>query len=169
MGNQPSGPIRVRGAEKFDFSASGGCPLGWETPERSRGLERLHFFRSRPSGEMADQLANYFYTSSMKVILVSRMEQEEPEIAVVGTKGQIVIPQRFRSELKITPKTKLIVYRKGDKLVVTKLKVPPLKEELNDLFREIDQQNQGKTKPTEKEILEVIQAYRREKRTKQGT
>ena len=78
---------------------------------------------------MADQLANYFYTSSMKVILVSRMEQEEPEIAVVGTKGQIVIPQRFRRELKITPKTK----------------------------------------PTEKEILEVIQAYRREKRTKQGT
>ena len=105
----------------------------------------------------------------MKVILVSRMGQEEPEIAVVGTKGQIVIPQRFRSELKITPKTKLIVYRKGDKIVVTKLKVPPLKEELNDLFREIDQQNQGKTKPTEKEILEVIQAYRREKRTKQGT
>jgi AbrB family looped-hinge helix DNA binding protein len=51
----------------------------------------------------------------MKVILVSRMEQEEPEIAVVGTKGQIVIPQRFRRELNITPKTKLIVYRKGDK------------------------------------------------------
>ena len=92
------------------------------------------------------------------------MEQEEPEIAVVGTKGQIVIPQRLRKKLKITSKTKLVVYRKGDKLVVTKLNVPPLGEELKALFREIDEQNKGKRKPTEKEILEEIQAYRREKR-----
>jgi AbrB family looped-hinge helix DNA binding protein len=96
------------------------------------------------------------------------MEREEPEVAIVGTKGQIVIPQRLRRELKITPKTKLVVYRKGDKIVVTRLKVPPLGEELKDLFREIDEQNQGKTKPTEKEILEEIQACRREKRAKQG-
>jgi AbrB family looped-hinge helix DNA binding protein len=96
------------------------------------------------------------------------MKHEEPEVAIVGTKGQIVIPQRFRRELKITPKTKLVVYRKGDKIVVTRLKVPPLGEELKDLFREIDEQNQGKTKPAEKEILEEIQAYRREKRAKQG-
>ena len=71
----------------------------------------------------------------MKVILVKNMEQEEAEVAVVGTKGQIVIPQRLRRELKITSKTKLVVYRKGDKLVVAKLKVPPLGEELKDLFR----------------------------------
>ena len=96
------------------------------------------------------------------------MEGEEPEVAIVGTKGQIVIPQRLRRELKITPKTKLVVYRKGDKIVVTRLKVPPLGEELKDLFREIDEQNQGKTKPAEKEILEEFQAYRREKRAKQG-
>ena len=96
------------------------------------------------------------------------MEGEEPEVAIVGTKGQIVIPQRLRRELNITPKTKLVVYRKGDKIVVTRLKVPPLGEELKDLFREIDEQNQGKTKPTEKEILEEIQACRREKRAKQG-
>ena len=70
----------------------------------------------------------------MKVILVQKMEQE-PEIAIVGTKGQIVIPQQLRRELKIKPKTKLAVYRKGDKLVVTRLKVPPLGEELSDLFR----------------------------------
>jgi AbrB family looped-hinge helix DNA binding protein len=104
----------------------------------------------------------------MKVILVKNMVQEEPEIAVVGTKGQIVIPQRLRKALKITSKTKLAVYRKGDKLVVTRLKVPPLGEELKDLLREIDEQYEGKKKPSEKEILEEIQAYRREKRTKQG-
>lgn len=90
--------------------------------------------------------------------------EQEPEIAVVGTKGQIVIPQQLRRELKITPKTKLAVYRRGDKLVVTRLKVPPLGEDLTDLFKEIDKQYEGKKRPTEKEVLEEIQAYRREKR-----
>ena len=97
------------------------------------------------------------------------MGQEETEIAVVGTKGQIVIPQKLRRELKITAKTKLAIYRKDDKLVVTKLTIPPLGKELRELFREIDEQNKGKKKPSEKEILEQIQAYRREKRAKQGT
>ena len=96
------------------------------------------------------------------------MEQEEPEIAVVETKGQIVIPQRLRKELAITPSTKLCVYRKDDKLVVVKLKVPPLTD-LKELFKEIDEQNKGKKKLTEEEVLDEIQAYRREKRTKQGT
>jgi len=97
-----------------------------------------------------------------------KMEQEEPEIAVVGTKGQIVIPQRLRKELAITPNTKLCVYRKDDKLVVVKLKVPPLTD-LKELFKEIDEQNKGKKKLTEEEVLDEIQAYRREKRTKQST
>ena len=39
-------------------------------------------------------------------------EQEEAEIAVVGAKGQIVIPQKFRKALKITSKTKLIYTKK---------------------------------------------------------
>ncbi len=96
------------------------------------------------------------------------MEQEGSDVAVVGTKGQIVIPQRFRKQLKITPKTKMVLYRKDDKLVLTKLNIPPLTE-LKELFKEIDQQNKGKEPPTEKEILEVIQAYRRTRPAKQGT
>ena len=98
----------------------------------------------------------------------NKMEQEEPEIAIVGTKGQIVIPQRLRKELKITSKTKLIVYRKGDNIVVTKLEVPPLKEELKTLFDEIDKQNRGKKKISDEEILKEIQTYRFEKRAKKG-
>ncbi|MBI2937297.1 MAG: AbrB/MazE/SpoVT family DNA-binding domain-containing protein [Thaumarchaeota archaeon] len=97
-------------------------------------------------------------------------EEEEPEIAVVGAKGQIVIPQRLRKDLKITPKTKLVIYRKNDKLVVTKLKVPSLEEDLKELFKEIDQgyKDKKEKKPGEKEILEEIQAYRKEKRANQG-
>ena len=98
---------------------------------------------------------------------VKIMRQEKSDIAIVGTKGQIVIPQRFRKDLAIIPNTKIIIYRKDDKLVLAKLNVPPL-EELKELFAEIDQQNKEKKKPTEKEILEEIQAYRRENRVSQG-
>ncbi len=93
---------------------------------------------------------------------------EEPEIAIVGTKGQIVIPQEMRRQLAIKAKTKLAVYRRDDKLVVTKLRLPTIGDELNDLFREIDEQGKGKKTPSEKEILQEIQAYRKEKRSSQG-
>ncbi len=89
---------------------------------------------------------------------------EEPEIAIVGTKGQMVIPQRIRKELGIGTKTKLAVYVRGNKLVVTKLELPQLGEELKGLFREIDERYRRKRRPTEREILASIQSYRSEKR-----
>jgi AbrB family looped-hinge helix DNA binding protein len=94
------------------------------------------------------------------------MEQEETEIAVVGTKGQIVIPQRLRKELKITSKTKLVLYRKDDAIVLTKLEFPSLKEELEKLANEASKQQKGKI--SEKEILKEIQSYRLEKRGRKG-
>jgi AbrB family looped-hinge helix DNA binding protein len=93
--------------------------------------------------------------------------EAEPEITTVGTKGQVVIPQRLRKELDITSKTKLAVYRKGDKIVMTKLEIPPITEELQILFDEVDKQTKGK-KVSEKEILKEIQTYRMEKRAKTG-
>jgi AbrB family looped-hinge helix DNA binding protein len=95
------------------------------------------------------------------------MAQENSDIAVVGTKGQIVIPQRFRKELAITPNTKVVVYRKDDKLVLAKLTIPPIVE-LKELFSEIDQQNKAKKKPSEQEILDDIQAYRKIKPISKG-
>jgi AbrB family looped-hinge helix DNA binding protein len=93
---------------------------------------------------------------------------EEPEIAVVGTKGQIVIPLQLRKELRIKPKTKLAFYRRGDKLVLAKLVIPPMRERLNALFKEIDDQYKGKKKPTEKEILQEVQDYRHDRRRAHG-
>ncbi len=101
----------------------------------------------------------------MKVIPWIDLKLEEPEIAVVGTKGQIVIPKHLREELAIKPNTKLCVYRKDDKLVVTKLDVPPLGD-LKELFKEIDDKNKRKKKPNEDEILGEIQAYRSQKRAR---
>jgi len=99
----------------------------------------------------------------MKIILV-----EEPEIATVGTKGQVVIPQQIRKELGIKPRTKLAMYSRGGRLVAAKVEAPTLGDELKDLFREIDGRYKGKKRPTEREVLAEIQAYRKEKRAAQG-
>lgn len=89
---------------------------------------------------------------------------EEPEIATVGTKGQVVIPQQIRKELGIRPKTKLAMYSRGGRLVAAKVEAPSLGDELKALFREIDKRYRGKKRPTEREILAEIQAHRKEKR-----
>jgi AbrB family looped-hinge helix DNA binding protein len=98
----------------------------------------------------------------MKVIPVLKME--EPEIAKVGTKGQVVIPQRIRRELGIDSKTRLALYTRGDKLVLTKIQAPSLGEELKSLFREIDENYKRKRRPSEREILSIISSYRHGKR-----
>ena len=89
---------------------------------------------------------------------------EEPEIAVVGTKGQIVIPQQLREDLQITPKMKLVLYRRGDKIVMTKLEISPLVEDLTEFIKKIDESRENDRRLTEREILAEIQAYRRENR-----
>ncbi len=51
-------------------------------------------------------------------------EREDASIAVVGARGEIVLSQDLRTQLALKPKTKLMVYRKDDKLVITKLNLP---------------------------------------------
>lgn len=94
---------------------------------------------------------------------------EEPEIATVGTKGQVVIPQQIRKELGIGPKTKLAIYSREGKLVAAKVEAPTIGDELDALFREIDARERGKKRPTDREILTEIQAYRKEKRAPKDT
>ncbi len=81
-----------------------------------------------------------------------------------GDKGSDSDTQRAEGGVTYQAKTKLAVYKRGDKIVLTKLRIPPLSEELETLFREIDENYKRKKKPTEREILEEIQAYEREKR-----
>jgi AbrB family looped-hinge helix DNA binding protein len=99
----------------------------------------------------------------MTIILGVKLS--ESDIAVVGTKGQIVIPQRLRIKLKIKPNQKIAIYRRGNKLILAKLDVPPLDDKLSAIIAEVDEQYRGKKRPTEKEILKEIQAFRKEVRT----
>ena len=49
---------------------------------------------------------------------------------------------------------------------MTKLEVPHLVEDLKEFLREVDESRRGMRRPTEREVLREIQAYRAEKRKK---
>jgi AbrB family looped-hinge helix DNA binding protein len=44
------------------------------------------------------------------------IDMVDAEVTIMSEKGQIVIPQSLRKELELTPKTKLLVYKKDESL-----------------------------------------------------
>jgi AbrB family looped-hinge helix DNA binding protein len=78
---------------------------------------------------------------------------EEPEVTTISEKGQVVIPQSIRKELGIKPKTKFLVYGRGDIVIMKKLELPDLKKEWDDIFKMMDKKG---LKFSEKEIREEI-------------
>lgn len=63
---------------------------------------------------------------------------EKPDIVVVSSKGQVVIPQDIRRKLGIDPESKLLVYRYQDAVIMKKIKVPDRVKELEQLYKKID-------------------------------
>ena len=87
----------------------------------------------------------------------------EPEITTISEKGQVVIPQKLRDKLGLTPNTKLLVYGYGDTIIIKRLELPDVERELETLWDETDKKSADKPTTTEEKILEEIQNYRREK------
>ena len=84
---------------------------------------------------------------------------EEPQVTTISEKGQVVIPQSIRKELKIKPKTKFLVFGKGDTVIMKKLELPDMKKEWNEIFKVMDKKN---LKISEEEIQkEVAEARKR--------
>jgi len=90
---------------------------------------------------------------------------EKPDVTVVSGKGQVVIPQSIRKKLGIGPKTKLLVYGYQDAVVLKKLEVPDVARELEAMYRRIDRRIAKYGELTDEEINELIQEYRRKKRS----
>jgi len=90
-------------------------------------------------------------------------EHEEPDVVVVSSKGQVVIPQAIREKLSIGPKTKLLVYGYDDGLILKKIKVPDSAKELKELYEKIDARIARHGELSEKEINEIIQKHRKHK------
>ncbi len=88
-------------------------------------------------------------------------EDEKPEVVVVSSKGQVVIPQEIRDRLRIGPKTKLLVYGFDDGLVMKRLEIPDVVEELRDLYRRIDVRIEKYGELSESEIQKIIERHRK--------
>lgn len=86
---------------------------------------------------------------------------EEPEVTTMSEKGQVVIPQSIRKELGIKPKTKFLVYGRGDTVIMKKLELPDLKKEWDDIFKLMDKKElKLSEKQIQKEIAETRKATR---------
>ena len=85
---------------------------------------------------------------------------EEAEVTTISEKGQVVIPRSIRKELGIKPKTKFLVYGKGDIVIMKRLNLPDMKKEWEDIFKMMDKKE---VKLSDEEIQEEIVAARKEK------
>jgi AbrB family looped-hinge helix DNA binding protein len=86
---------------------------------------------------------------------------EEPQVTTISEKGQIVIPQSIRKELGIKPRTKFLVYGRGDTVIMKKLELPDMKKEWNEIFKIMDKKN---LKLSEKEVQEEVAEVRKRRR-----
>ena len=89
---------------------------------------------------------------------------ENAEVVVVSSKGQVVIPQSLRRKLGIEAKSKLLVYPYSDALIMKKLDIEDAGNELERVFREIDARRGKIGEITERELNELVQKYRHEKK-----
>ncbi len=88
---------------------------------------------------------------------------EKADVTVVSGKGQVVIPQSIRQRLGIKPKTRLLVYGYQDAVIMKKMEIPDVVEDLKALYRRIAPRIAKYGELSEEEIGEIIQAHRREK------
>lgn len=88
---------------------------------------------------------------------------QEPEITTVSEKGQVVIPQSLRKEMRIRPRTKFLVFGRGDTVIMKRLELPDVKHEWAEIFKMMDRKDLGLS---EQEVQEEIDAVRKEQRTR---
>jgi len=88
---------------------------------------------------------------------------EKSDVVMVSSKGQVVIPQAIREKLDIGPKTKLLVYRYQDALIMKKLEIPDPTKRLRALYRRIDRRIAKYGELSEADINEIVQKNRKQK------
>ncbi len=90
-------------------------------------------------------------------------QTEKADITVVSEKGQVVIPKSIRKKLGLGPKTKLLIYGYQDAVIMKKLEVPDVTQELEALYKRVNKKITKHGELTNEEINEVIQDYRAKK------
>ena len=89
--------------------------------------------------------------------------ESEPEITIMGEKGQVVIPKGLRRNLGVEPRTRFLVFGSGDLIVLKRLALPDIRKEWEAIFSAVDR----KGRPTPRRAVEAeIAAVRRARKRK---
>ena len=80
------------------------------------------------------------------------------EVAKLGERGQIVIPQEFRDDMNLQKGDKFIVIEHGDSLIFKRMKEPSLKE--FEAMLKKGREHANKHNLTEKDLSEAVQKAR---------
>lgn len=86
---------------------------------------------------------------------------EEPGIATMGKRGQVVIPKHLRDRLDLPERTRFAVYGRGDVIVLKRLELPDIEEEWEEIFEAVDAKALDLS---EDDIRDEIQAAREKRR-----
>lgn len=84
----------------------------------------------------------------------------EQDVAAIGERGQVVIPKEIRMKLGLKPKTKLLVSRRGNSVIMKKINLEKERKEIEAIFRRIDKKIEKYGEMTEEEIDQIIHKYR---------
>ena len=83
----------------------------------------------------------------------------EFEIAKIGERGQVVIPQSFRDDMSIHKGDKFMILQRGDMLVLKKLRAPSM-EDFDKMLKKTHA-HAKKHGLTEKDLQDAITQARR--------
>jgi len=90
---------------------------------------------------------------------------EKPELIVLSSKGQVVIPQAIRQKLGLKAKSQLLAYHYKDTVVLKKVRLPDAVREMQRIWERVDRrvEKYGLRRLSMRDINAEIHRYRREK------
>ena len=87
----------------------------------------------------------------------------ETTVTKISTKGQVVIPQNLREEMRIKPSDEFLIYGEKDTILMKKIEKSSLKGDFYALTKRL-QKEAKKRGITRKDVKEAIAEVRRQKR-----